>query len=148
MSFVKQGVSPASLALAITFGVVIGYIPIFGVHTFLCLLVIWLLRLNPAVVLLANNLAFPLQFILFLPLIRAGEWLFNAPRIPFSATEIFDKAKEDFWGVMLLLWQSTAYALVAWAIVSIPVGLTLYFVLKNIFARFSGSAISQTSSHR
>ncbi|MEJ0029941.1 MAG: DUF2062 domain-containing protein [Bacteroidota bacterium] len=92
----RQGISPASLAWAITVGIVLAYVPIFGVSTVLCLLIIWLFRLNPAVVLLANQVAYPLQFILYLPLLRMGEWIFGAPNVPFSASEIFKMAKEDF----------------------------------------------------
>jgi uncharacterized protein (DUF2062 family) len=148
VGFLKQGVSPASLALAITFGVVIAYIPVFGISTLLCLLAIWLLRLNPAVVLLVNQVAYPLQFIFFVPFLRSGEWLFNAPQAPFSPTEIFSKAKEDLWSVIQLLWRSTLYGLVVWAVISIPVGLILYYFLRSLISRFSASSISQTSSHQ
>ncbi len=96
LGFLRQGISPASLAWAITVGIVLAYVPIFGVSTVLCLLIIWLFRLNPAVVLLANQVAYPLQFILYLPLLRMGEWIFGAPNVPFSASEIFKMAKEDF----------------------------------------------------
>jgi len=137
LGFLKQGISPASLALAITVGIVIAYIPVFGVTTVLCLLFIWLLRLNPAVVLLSNNLLYPLQFILFLPFLRAGEWLFGAPHVPFSPSQIFAMAKEDFWNVMSLLWKSTLYRLVVWVIVSIPVSLILYRLLKFLISRIS-----------
>lgn len=137
LGFLKQGISPASLALAITVGVVIAYIPVFGVTTLLCLLFVWLLRLNPAVVLLANNLAYPLQFIFFLPLLRAGEWLFNAPHVPFSPSQIFAMAKENIWDVLALLWKSTVYGMVVWIIVSIPVGFILYYVLKFLLSKTS-----------
>jgi len=145
LGFLKQGVSPASLALAITAGVVIAYIPIFGISTLLCLLAIWAMRLNPAVVLLANQVAYPLQFVLFIPFLRSGEWLFKALAVPFSVSQIFDMARENFWSVVSLLWRSALYALVVWAIVSIPVALMLYFILKAVFGRFNGSAISRTS---
>lgn len=125
LGFLKQGVSPASLALAITAGVVVAYIPVFGISTLLCLLVIWAMRLNPAVVLLANQVAYPLQFLFFVPFLRSGEWLFKAPAVPFSVSQIFDMAKENFWSVIALLWRSTLYALVVWVIVSIPVAFVL-----------------------
>jgi uncharacterized protein (DUF2062 family) len=148
IGFLKQGISPGSLALAITAGIVISYIPIFGISTLLCLLAIWLMRLNPAIVLLANNLAYPLQFLLYLPFLRAGEWLFNAPKVPFSPSEIVAMAKENFWHVISMLWRSTLYGVVVWLIVSIPVALILYYVLKVAITKFSGSQISQTSSHQ
>ena len=148
VGFLKQGISPRSLALAITAGVVISYIPIFGISTLLCLLAIWLMRLNPAVVLLANNLAYPLQFILYIPFLRAGEWLFNAPKTPFSISEILEMAKQNLWHLILTLWQSTMYGMVVWVIVSIPVAVVLFYILKTAITKFSGSQPSQTSSHQ
>jgi len=145
IGFLKQGISPASLALAITAGIVLAYIPVFGISTLLCLLAIWLLRLNPAVVLLANQVAYPLQFVFFIPFLRSGEWLFNAPMVPFSVSQIVEMAKENLWHVISLLWQSTLYGLVVWVIVSIPIALILYFVLKTAIAKFSGRMISRPS---
>jgi uncharacterized protein (DUF2062 family) len=148
LGFLKQGVSPDSLALAITAGVVVAYIPVFGISTLVCLLVIWALRLNPAVVLLANQVAYPLQFVFFIPFLRTGEWLFGATGVqsfPGSVSQIFEMARENFWNVISLLWQSTLYGLVVWLIVSIPISLILYFLLKTLIARFNGPAISGTS---
>ena len=70
LGFLKQGATPASLAWAVTAGVIIAYIPIFGIATLLCLAAILAFKLNPTVVLLANQVAYPLQFIFFLPLLR------------------------------------------------------------------------------
>lgn len=145
VGFLKQGVTPAALALAITVGVVIAYVPVFGISTLICLLVIWLFRLNPAAVLLANQVAYPLQFVFFVPLLRSGEWLFGAPTVTFNVSEIFKMAKENLWSVISLLWQSTLYATVVWALLSIPTGLALYFLLKLVITRFNGQVISRTS---
>ncbi|MEI9921290.1 MAG: DUF2062 domain-containing protein [Bacteroidota bacterium] len=145
IGFLKQGISPSSLAWAITAGVVIAYIPFFGISTVLCLFIIWLFRLNPAVVLLANQVAYPLQFILYLPFLRIGEWLFGAPKVPFSASQIFKMAKEDLWGVIKLLWQSTVYGVVVWIVISIPVAFILYYILKAVISRFSAARLSETS---
>ena len=144
LGFLKQGVSPSSLAWAITAGIVIAYIPVFGIATLICLSAIWVFRLNPAVVLLANQIAYPLQFVLYLPFLRTGEWLFSAPKIPFSVSEIFGMAKENLWSVISLLWQSTLYALVVWVVISIPIALILYYVLKIVISRFSAASLSQT----
>lgn len=147
VGFLKQGITPSSLALALTAGVIIAYIPVFGISTLLCLMVIWMFKLNPAVVLLANQVAYPLQFIMFIPFLRAGEWLFRAPHIPFSVTQIFAMAKENLWSVVSMLWQSTLYGLVVYVAVSIPVGFVLYYSLKILIGKFNARLISRTSSH-
>jgi len=133
------------MAVAITVGIVFAYIPVFGISTLLCLLAIWALRLNPAVVLLANQVAYPLQFVFFVPFLRTGEWLFNAPSGPFSVSQIFGMAKENFWSLISGLWQSTLYGIVVWLMISIPVALILFYSLKALFGRFSAQVISRTS---
>ena len=137
LGFLKQGVSPSSLAWAVTAGVVFAYIPVFGIATVLCLLAIWLFKLNPAAVLLANQVAYPLQFVFFFPFLRSGEWLFGATPVPFSPSEIFAMAKANFWNVISLLWQSTLYGVVVWILISIPVALLLQFFLRMIFTSVS-----------
>lgn len=137
LTFLKQGVTPASLAWAITAGLVIAYIPAFGAATLLCFLAIWLFRLNPAAVLLANQVAYPLQFILFFPFLRTGEWLFGATPVPFTPSEVFAMAKVSIWNVVSLLWQSTLYGIVVWVLISIPVAFLLQLCLRMVFTSMS-----------
>ena len=135
IGFLKQGITPSSLAWSITAGIIIAYIPIFGIATLLCLAAVWLFRLNPAAVLLANQLAYPLQFILFIPQLRAGESLFGAPHIPLSFQQIADMAREDFRGMFAMLWKSTLYGVVVWVLVSIPVAFLLHWAFRVLFER-------------
>ena len=137
LAFLKQGVSPSSLAWAVTAGVVLAYVPVFGVATLLCLLAIWLFRLNPAAVLLANQVAYPLQFFLFFPFLRSGEWLFGATPVPFTPSEVFAMAKVSIWNVVSLLWQSTLYGIVIWMLISIPIAFLLQYCLRIVFTSMS-----------
>lgn len=142
--FLKQGVTPSKLAWAISLGIVLATMPVFGSGTLLCLLAIWLFRLNPGAVLLVNQLAYPLQFILYFPFIRAGEWLFNADKLPLSISQIFGMFKDDIGNAISVLWWSTLYGIVTWVIIMIPVAFLLHWVFKNLFSRIALKDASHT----
>jgi uncharacterized protein (DUF2062 family) len=135
VAFLKQGVTPSKLAWAISLGIVLATMPVFGSGTVLCLLAIWLFRLNPGAVLLVNQFAYPLQFILYFPLIRAGEWLFNATPLPLSISQIFSMFANDFGNAIGMLWRSTLYGIVAWVIVMVPTAYLLHLVFRSIFSK-------------
>lgn len=137
LAFLKQGVTPSKLAWAISLGIVLATMPVFGSGTLLCLLAIWLFRLNPAAVLLVNQLAYPLQFLLYFPFIRAGEWLFDAKPLPLSISQIFSMFANDLGNAMSVLWWSTLYAIVAWVIIMGPIAYILYVIFTKIFSRIN-----------
>jgi uncharacterized protein (DUF2062 family) len=133
--FLKQGVSAEKLALAVSVGILLAIIPVFGVSTLLCIGIIAVLRLNPAVLLLANQLAYPLQFVLYFPFIRVGAWLFNAPSLTLSLTQIFQLFEKGILHAIQQLWWVTLYGVAVWIIISIPLALILYTFFKFLFLR-------------
>lgn len=139
LAFLKQGVTPSRLAWAISLGIVLATMPVFGSGTLLCLLAIWLFRLNPGAVLLVNQLAYPLQFLLYFPFIRAGEWLFNAKPLPLSISQIFSMFADDLGKAMSVLWWSTLYGIVAWVLIMTPAAYLLYFIFSRIFSKINKS---------
>ncbi len=135
LAFLKQGVTPSKLAWAISLGIVLATIPVFGSGTLLCLLAIWLFRINPGATILVNQLAYPLQFLLYFPLIRLGEWIFGAAPLPLSISQIFGMFKDDLRNAISFLWWSTLYGIVAWVIVMIPVAYILHATFRSIFSK-------------
>jgi len=135
IAFLKQGVTPSKPAWAISLTIVLAIMPVFGSGTLLCLLAIWLFRLNPAITLLINQFAYPLQFLLYFPFLRAGEWLFNAKRLPFSISQIFGMFADDLPQALSVLWWSTLYGIVAWVIIMVPIAYLLHFIFKGILSK-------------
>lgn len=133
--FLKQGISPSGLSWAVSLGIIIATIPVFGSCTLLCLLAIWAFRLNPGAVLLVNQLAYPLQFLLYFPLIRAGAWLFNKEPLPFSIPDISRMFRENLPHAISVLGWSTLYGLTVWIILAVPVSGGLYILFKAVFAK-------------
>ncbi len=132
-----QGLSPDQIALTIAVGVALASIPVIGVTTVLCGLAAYLLRLNQPIMQAVNFTSYPLQLGLLIPYIRLGELLFGSPRLPLSIAEL----TERFRGSLLLaidsLWTVTWQAVIAWLLVSIPLSILHYFVLRAVLRALS-----------
>lgn len=126
----KQGTTPEKIALSIVVGASISVFPVLGATTGLCVLAGMLLRLNHPIVQLVNYLVYPLQLALILVFIRMGESVFNAPRLPFSISEL----ATQFHASPVLFFREFGVALVhgvcAWLVIVPPVALAAYCALR------------------
>ena len=122
----NQGLTPDSLALCLAVGFVLGFFPVFGITTLLCVLTAGALRLNQVAIQVANYCGYPLQFILFIPFIRLGEYLFGLERISVNPADIFILAKSDFSLFLELYGLAISAACVAWLVVAMPLVLLLW----------------------
>jgi uncharacterized protein (DUF2062 family) len=135
VKFLSQGVSPEKLALTIALGAVLGYFPVLGVTTFACVVISLSFRLNLPAMLLANYSMYPVQFLLLIPLLRLGEFIFQVEPIPLNLTYIADLFANDFFLAIRLFGLSLLRATVAWVLVSLPAILLLFIILKWIFKK-------------
>ena len=129
LDLLKQGITPHKLALAVALGVLLGITPVIGVTIVACTVAALLLRLNLPLIQLVNNLCYPLQILLLIPFVQAGQWLFRQPPLPFSFTQIADMIRADLWGSIVSLWGYTWHGLVAWLLFCAVVGPLGYFAL-------------------
>jgi uncharacterized protein (DUF2062 family) len=112
-----QGMAPESIALSVALGLVLGVFPVFGCPTILCALAALALGLNLPAIQAVNHLAYPLQFILLVPFIRLGGWLFRfTPRSPNLLT-------------------ASLHAIAGWFCVCAPAGLLLYLLVFAVLRR-------------
>lgn len=72
----KVGVTPHKLALSIAFGVVIGISPILGITTITCIVFAHIFKLNHIATQTVNYFSYPLQLLLLVPFVKAGEYIF------------------------------------------------------------------------
>lgn len=135
MALLTQGATPERIALCIGLGLAIAICPILGVATLLCTVAAAALRLNLPLIQGVNYLAAPVQWILILPFIRAGEWMFGAERLPFSIPELLQRFDADAMGFIADFWKTGLLAAAAW-LLTVPVvtGAT-YAVLVPVFRR-------------
>ncbi len=123
--------APESIALSVALGVVLGVFPVFGCPTIFCALAALALGLNLPAIQAVNYLAYPLQFILLVPFIRLGGWLFRFTPGPPN------------------LLAASLHAIVAWFCVCAPAGLLLYvFVLAALSRRIMKDASLLTEISR
>lgn len=132
----RQGLSPRGLAWSVALGAGIAIFPMLGSTTLLCFLVALAFRLNQPAMQTANYAAYPLQLLLFVPLIRLGERIFGAPRLPLSLPVILHAMRTDLWGSIRFFWTSVWHAAVAWTLVVLPLACVLALLLSMLFHRF------------
>jgi uncharacterized protein (DUF2062 family) len=130
-----QGVTPESIAAAVAAGAVISVCPFIGIPTPLCAVVSLRYKLNMVIIQGVNFLCAGLQWLLLIPFLRAGEWLFGAERFPLSVGELKARLAENFWGTAVWFWRSAVYGLAVWVLVAPLASWLLYRATLPVFAR-------------
>ena len=139
LGWLKQGLTPRKLALAIAFGAIIGVFPLIGVTTLISAVAALLLRLNMPAVQMANYLVYPLQFLLLIPFYQLGAWLFGAAPVTIAGRTLVGMFTTDFWASFRQLWQLTLHAIAAWGLIAVPAGALLYGILKPVLSRIEAA---------
>lgn len=120
------GLSPATIALILAVGLVLGVFPVYGCPTVLCAVAAVVLRLNLPAVQLINQLVLPLQLALVVPLNRIGARVvggYAALALPAS------------WRVA----GAARDAVVGWLCLCVPLGILLYFILAYVLRRWAAA---------
>jgi len=131
--WLRQGVSPRRLALALALGFAIGCIPVVGIPTALCALLALALRLNLPAIQAANYVAWPLQLVLIVPFTRLGGWLLaSGPSQAIKANAMLRLSPLDLISQLISL---TGHALVAWLVIAIPAVVLMTFSLTMLLRR-------------
>jgi uncharacterized protein (DUF2062 family) len=135
LDLLRQGVTPEKIALSVALGVALGIFPLLGSTTILCALAALALRLNLPAIQIVNYFVYPLQIALLLPFLRAGEWLFGAPRLRLTAQQIYARIQAGLPGAIAELWTPLWHAIIAWCLAApVFVGVA-YFVLAPMLRR-------------
>jgi hypothetical protein len=129
VELLKQGITPHKIALAASLGALLGIAPVLGTTIVSCTVAALALRLNLVLIQIANNLVYPLQLLLLIPFVQAGQWLFRQPPLPLSVRQIVTMVKADFWGSIVALWSYTWHGTVAWLLFSAIAGPVIYLLV-------------------
>lgn len=62
LRFIKKGLSPHEIALSLAVGVFVAFIPVFGTHTVIAIVLASILRVNTLIVLLGAQISNPVSF--------------------------------------------------------------------------------------
>lgn len=129
----KQGLSPKALAISITLGVVVGILPLFGLATWIVTFIALSLRINLPLAIFTLYAVSPLHLALFIPFIKLGEWMLSIEETILSFDAIKVAFDQDFFKALYDLSFELAYGVLAWAVLSIPITIILYFSLFLLF---------------
>jgi uncharacterized protein (DUF2062 family) len=126
--------------------VVIGIFPVLGTTTLICLVVSLALRLNVVVIQLANYVAFPLQMMLLIPFIKAGNYIFGLNAFPYTQEEFISLWKKDYWLIIQEGGMAIATGIGVWTVVSALLFPVLFYVSHFLFRRWNRASYRELKS--
>ena len=133
---VQRGTSAEKIALTLSLGVVIGIFPIVGLTAFFCLLLGHRFNLNHVLLQTVNQIVCPLQIVLVLFFVRAGEILYGASPAAFT----FSILKQEFFEHPSIFFKRFGmlgiYAVSAWLIIAPFLFLALHFFFKKMIQHY------------
>lgn len=136
IGFFKQGITSKKLALTLALGLSIGVIPFFGINTLILLVLALILKLNIIAIQIVNYFVYPFQFILYIPFMKVGQFLFNGPELVISTREFIQKLRNNWWDFVCDIWYNNLLGLLVWLILAIPVSFFIYHYSLPIFKRY------------
>ena len=142
----KQGISPEKIAWSIAWGAILGIFPVPGTTTLLCVAAAIMLRLNLPVMQLANWLAYPLQLLLIVPFLAAGNTLFGDRPFIQDAAELIVQFRSDWFNAIVHFQEVLLHGVLVWLIVSPAAIVLLYAVVKPLLKSFSHLGFPMDSS--
>lgn len=132
MALLSEGMTPHKLALTLALGVMLGAIPVLGTTTILCAIAAVVLRLNLPLIQAVQFLAYPLQLLLLIPFMQAGQWIFREPPLPFTYVDLVAFFHAGFGHAIEMLWTYSLHGLVAWLILGGAGALLIYVVARPL----------------
>lgn len=135
LNLLKQGMTPHKLASTLALGTTLGLVPMFGVTTVMVTAIAARLRLNIAATILVSYLVHPLQLLLIIPFVKAGIFMFGLADLKMSLAEMIALFRSDWLEALNKLWMANLAAVSAWAIMALPIGMLLYYMLLPLLHR-------------
>lgn len=145
-ALLRQGLSPEGIALALAFGLAAGIFPVMGATTILALSLGAILGLNQGAVQLANWLAYPLQVMLILPLVRLGEWLAGEPPASFAVAQVVARVSADPVGALATFGMTGLHGILGWLAVLPLVVFIVYRALVPVLRGVSRRLAPESSA--
>ena len=137
IGWLKSGMAPRQLAFTLALGFAIGCIPLLGVTTAICALLALILRLNMPVIQAANWVAMPLQFVLLIPFLKLGQWIFPSKAMAFNPAQVLGQIQSAPWSALLQMSGLFGHALLAWLLTAGPALILMTILLTRLMHRVS-----------
>lgn len=145
LELLSQGITPHKIALSVALGMVLGVTPVLGSTTLLCIAAALVFGINLPLIQVVNYLVYPLQLLLLIPFIQAGQWLFHQPPLPFSLAQLTALFRVSFWHTLGMLWGYTLHALIAWLILG---GMSVFIIYMGVRPILGYLIVRKTASEK
>ena len=138
-----RGVTADRLAVTLSVATTTAIFPLLGATTALTLGAGLVFRVNQVVLHIVNQLLAPVQLLLILVYVRAGEWIWRAPSDHFSVADVVRTFHENGWAAFLgrFGWAGV-HAVTAWAASAPVVMLGIYLLTRTPLARMEAAVRS------
>ena len=123
------------LSRAIAAGAVCGTFPLLGFTSGLSLLAGSIFKLNHAVVQMVNQLLGAVQLLMIPVYISIGEWILGADPISLNIKLMIQEFSQDLILFLKNYGLAGLHAILAWALLSGPLGLLVYHVSKYFLSK-------------
>jgi len=84
----------------------------------------------------AHYIVHPIQIALLIPFLKLGDSVVKDTDVNFSVHQYIGLFKMDFWGTLREFWLINLSAIAIWFIISIPLSIGLYFLIKRAIRRY------------
>ena len=125
-SLFQQGLTPKQVCLSCIVSILLSVIPILGVTTFLITVVSLKSKLNLPIMIALSYLIWPIQILLILPFISAGEYIFSITPSHHTVDEIINSFQNGFFSTLGKLSFELFYGFSAWVLIAIPLSVIAY----------------------
>ncbi len=148
----QRGITPRSLALALSLGFALGCIPLIGIPTALCAIVAYSFGLSQPAIQVANYLAMPFQLLLIVPFARLGAWMDPFTRhheldIDMIAHSPLKLLRHSSVHLLEQLGIIAGQAVAAWLIIAVPAVLLLTAALTRVIRRITARVPAQLAGY-
>lgn len=134
---IKQGLAVSEIALTLTLGITISSIPLFGVSTVILTIIALRYKLNLLLIQAVNYAAYPVQILIYVPLLKLGHLVFNYDTLPESATQFIEITKTNFFAAIKYFGKAHLFAIITWLPIALITGALLYPTFKQLINSIS-----------
>ncbi|WP_373524553.1 DUF2062 domain-containing protein [Aquiflexum sp.] len=131
----QQGLSPKELAMSIALAVFVGVFPIYGTTTVILTFLALKLKLNLPIMITVSYALTPLLFLLLIPFIRIGEFVFGYQPVAMDLSTLKASISTGLFETLSVFSGRLALAVGAWILVALPVAIFVYILLFQIFRK-------------
>ena len=133
-----QGVTPDRLAATLAVGTACALLPFLGFTALLTLGAGLALRMNQPILQTLNQLLGPLQLVMILVYVRAGEWIWRAHENRFSIPDMLRTFRDASFGEFLQRFGwAGIHAATAWLISAPIIIIGIYYPLRPVIQKLA-----------